>query len=192
MDEPDTITLRSFRVAFDLERRLFKIDRWRLPVPHGVPLRSLAYGAATLVGVALASALPLAGAALTLLPAPLRLVVLPGASAYALTRLRLDGRPAHRAALALLRWAATPRRIAAFRRCPQSSPARFAAVPFLPDESSASYRPATIRGPARVLVRYPASATRRSRTLRLRQTSRRPLARGKEITLQAGQRAVFR
>ncbi len=29
--------------CFDLERRLHKIDRWRVPLPYGLPLRSLGY-----------------------------------------------------------------------------------------------------------------------------------------------------
>ena len=30
--QPGPIQIRSFRVCFQLERRLHKIDRWRIPV----------------------------------------------------------------------------------------------------------------------------------------------------------------
>ena len=40
------ITLRSYRLAFELERRLHRIDRFRIPVPYGIPLAALAYAVA--------------------------------------------------------------------------------------------------------------------------------------------------
>ena len=41
--EESDIQLRSFRVCFQLERRLHRIDRFRLPFPYGLPLRGLGY-----------------------------------------------------------------------------------------------------------------------------------------------------
>jgi len=41
MADQQTLQIRSFRVVFDLERRLHKIDRWRIPLPYGVPVRGL-------------------------------------------------------------------------------------------------------------------------------------------------------
>ena len=40
--EREARPIRSYRVCFSLERRIYKIDRWRLPVPWGVPLRTTA------------------------------------------------------------------------------------------------------------------------------------------------------
>jgi hypothetical protein len=75
MPDEDSLPIRSYRLYFELERRIHKIDRWRIPVPYGVPLRGLAYGvplrglaygAAALAAVLLASGAPLAGQLLSL------------------------------------------------------------------------------------------------------------------------------
>src|SRR5215218_9384706 len=118
MADQQTLQIRSFRVVFDLERRLHKIDRWRIPLPYGVPVRGLVYGFAALLAVLFVARLPLAGDLLNLLPAPLRYAVLPAAVAYALTQLRIDGRPAHRALVALGRHLVGPARLVAFRASP--------------------------------------------------------------------------
>ena len=55
----DRITLRSYRLAFELERRLQRIDRFRIPVPYGIPLIALAYGAAAALVVVVASGMPI-------------------------------------------------------------------------------------------------------------------------------------
>lgn len=192
MSEPGAVTIRSFRVAFELERRLFKVDRWRLPVPHGVPLRSLAYAAATLIAVLALGRLPLAGDVIALLPPPLRFAILPGGAAYALTQVAVDGRPVHRAALAWLGAFVTPRRLVAFRPCRAGERATIDAITFWPDEHSARYRRGVVHGPACVLLRYPVVAAPDGRTLRLTQRSSQPMWRGKEIALRAGQRIAFR
>src|SRR3954451_20587514 len=98
MNEP--LTLRWYRLAFQLERRLHRIDRFRIPVPYGIPLAGLGYGAAAAVTVLAASSLPLVGASLSLLPWPLRLPLLPAAAAHALCRTWADGRPAYEALVA--------------------------------------------------------------------------------------------
>ena len=59
--ERPTLTIRSYRLAFALERRIHKIDRYRLPVPYGVPLRGLAYAVVVLAVVLALTALPVSG-----------------------------------------------------------------------------------------------------------------------------------
>src|SRR3954447_14713235 len=98
------IAIRSFGVVFDLERRIHKIDRFRVPLPYGLPLRSLGYGLAAVIVVLVASRVPVLGRAIDALPAPLRLVGLPVLAAYALTGLQVDGRPAHVAATTVVRY----------------------------------------------------------------------------------------
>src|SRR3954454_7772359 len=93
----DRITLRSYRLAFQMERRLHRIDRFRIPVPFGVPLTGLAYGVALVVAVVALSRCPVGGELLKPLPFALRLILLPGAGSYLLCRTRPDGRPAHEA-----------------------------------------------------------------------------------------------
>jgi hypothetical protein len=188
MDErTETLEVRSFRACFRLERRIFKIDRWRLPVPFGVPLRGIGYAVLSLLTVLILSRLPMLGA---LHPA-LRLVVLPIGAAYALTRWEVDGRPAHASGRSWVRMRLLPPRIAAFRPAPSPGTVVLGPVTVAPDERAARLRPAIIEGPATVLVRYPFRAEPRGRTLRVRPEAGPPQWRGKEIRLGEGQRVVI-
>jgi hypothetical protein len=187
------MTIRSFRVVFQLERRIHKIDRWRVPVPYGIPLRGVAYAATALLVVMVLGRLPLTRDALAVLPPPVRFVVLPVALAYLLDQVRVDGRPAHSVAGAWVRLATSPRRLTSFRTAAQpDSQATFGDLTLVSDERSARYRRARIDGPARVLLRYPASARRWGSRLEIKQASARPLWRAKQIELQRGQRLTVR
>jgi hypothetical protein len=126
----ETIHVRSFRVVFDLERRIHRIDRFRVPLPYGLPLRSIGYAVVALVAILLASRLPVIGALLGLFPTPARLVLAPAAISYALTQLRLDGRSAHAAASAWLRYRLGPRRLVAFAGRPAQARVALSAVTF--------------------------------------------------------------
>src|SRR6476646_3477585 len=112
MDE--SLTLRSYRLAFEVERRLHRIDRFRIPVPYGIPLRGLAYAAGALIAVLWCREIPLIGQAVSMVPWPARFLVAPAAAAVALCRLDYDGRPAHEAALARIASAISPSTIVAF------------------------------------------------------------------------------
>ncbi len=103
--------IRSYRAVFDLERRLYRVDRLRLN-PGGVPLRGVVYCLALLAGLTLLGALPLVGAAVSALPWYLRDLVLPAGGAALLTVIRVDGRPFHLAGAALLRHALGPSALA--------------------------------------------------------------------------------
>src|SRR5437660_3727314 len=166
----DEVTIRSFRLAFELERRIFKVDRWRLPFAYGVALRSVGYAAAALAVIVVLARLPVVGAALAVVPAPVKFVLAPLAAAHALTRVDVDGRPAHKAAAAWARHATTPHRVAAFRRIDAAGrPALLGALTLAADERSPRYRRGVVHGPARLLLGYPAHAQPRGATLRLRQ-----------------------
>ncbi len=97
-----SIEIRSYRAVFDLERRIYRIDRLRLN-PGGVPVRGVVYCLALLAALALAGTLPLLGTAVRALPWYARDLVLPVGSAALLTIVRIEGRPFHLAAGALLR-----------------------------------------------------------------------------------------
>jgi hypothetical protein len=186
----EALQIRSYRVIFDLERRIYRVDRWRLPVSWGVPLRSLGYGAAALLAVLLAHQLPLLGDAIRALPAPVRLLFVPGGIAYALTAVRVDGRPAHTGALALARHWLGPRWVAAFESCGEhpGSVFRFDDLTLSPDEGGPRLRRARVAGPATVLLRYPGRGRVKGRRLWLEQASERAMYRGKVVRLQEGQR----
>lgn len=121
--------IRSYRRVFELERRIYRIDRLRLN-PSGVPLRGLAYFAALLACAMAVSAVPLVGALVKLAPWYVRGVVGPGLTAAALTVVRIEGRCFHFAAMALARQrlrashsvGLRPRRRMAWRRRPVDSP----------------------------------------------------------------------
>src|SRR3954468_9875796 len=111
------ITLRSYRLAFDLERRLHRVDRFRIPVPYGIPLTALGYAAAGLLLLRLRRQMPGASALLAFLPLPIQLVLLPGAASFLLCRVRPDGRPTHEAILAWLVHRATARHLVTLEAC---------------------------------------------------------------------------
>ena len=192
MANDEAILIRSFRVVFELERRIHRVDRFRVPLPYGLPLRSIGYAAVALLLVLVLRQLPGVGSLVDALPAPARFVLVPIALAYALTQLRIDGRPAHAAGMALLRFALAPRRVAGCRARRTELTCRLGDVALAPDESAARYRRSRIEGPATVLLRYPAHARRRGRTLELRSAGERPMWSGKRIALRGGQELRFR
>lgn len=187
-----TVAIRSYALCFSHERRIHQIDRWRIPVPYGIPLRGIAYAALALLCVLMLARVPVIGAALGLLHPALRLVILPVAVAYALCGLRFDGRPAHAAALSWVRYQAAPKRVAACRAILAPGPVVFADIAIAGDERSAHYRPGVLCGPAEVLLRRPATATRAGQTIRICACEGRVLWSAKRVTLGRGQRLVVR
>jgi hypothetical protein len=144
--------IRSYRTVFDLERRIYRVDRLRLN-PAGVPLRGVVYFLAILTTFAVLARLPLLGAPVRLLPWYMREVVTPGAAAALLTLIKIEGRPAHLAILALLRYAAGPRELVGFR--PRVSPERRFRpheLIFLADGSDPRLRRLRYIGPGEVRV----------------------------------------
>jgi hypothetical protein len=189
MDD-NKITLRSYRLAFDLERRLHRVDRFRIPVPYGVPLTALGYAAAALALVMVLRQLPLASPLLALLPLPIQLVLLPGAASFALCRVRADGRPAHEAALAWLLYRSTPRDLVALQ--PTRGPSVEALAEPLAvasDERCPWLQRGRVAGPASVWLGQPARITPTGRRLHLVQLDDRPLSRARE--LEVGERQVL-
>jgi hypothetical protein len=108
------VEIRSFRTVFDLERRIYRIDRLRLN-PAGVPVRGVVYYLVLAVCAELLSRLPLLGAVAAAAPWYLRELALPGALAALFCLISIEGRPFHLAALALVRFAVAPREHSALR-----------------------------------------------------------------------------
>ncbi|HEX4466307.1 MAG TPA: hypothetical protein VH025_03905, partial [Solirubrobacteraceae bacterium] len=88
--------------VFDLERRIYRIDRLRLN-PGGVPVRGVVYLLVLLAGALIATRLPLIGLAMRQMPWFVRCLGLPGLTAALLAVVRIEGRPFHVAARALIR-----------------------------------------------------------------------------------------
>jgi TcpE family len=186
------VAIRSFRVVFELERRIHKVDRIRLPLPYGLPLRSLAYAVLAFAAVVAFARLPIVGAVVAAVPAPVRLAVVPALVAYVLTQLRPDGRPAHWFLLAWARERLAPGTVVALVPVRRRRTERFADLVVAPDERDVRYRPGVIEGPAVALLRLPVEPRARGKTLELRSAGEQPLYRGRRLVLSPGQRAVLR
>jgi hypothetical protein len=147
------IEIRSYRRVFDLERRIYSVDRLRLN-PAGVPVRGVLYFLALAALVLVGGHLPVLGALTETAPWYLRELALPAGLASGLALLRVDGRTAHVAAAAAARALLEPRRLTRLSRR-SSSGATWSPPPFLaiPDGSDASFRGLRYTGPGAVIVR---------------------------------------
>jgi hypothetical protein len=151
------MVIRSYRRVFEVDRRIYRVDRWALPVPGGVPLRAVGYFAAALVAVIVAGSLPGVGALVAGVSAPLRFVVVPLAVAVLGTQAAPDGRAAHRFAWDWLRLLLRARRRCAGRVVPrEGEPVTWHGELALRwDADSAQLRRGRLRGPVRVTFNAP-------------------------------------
>lgn len=204
----EPVPVPSYRaVVDDVERRIYRVDRWRLPAPGGVQVRAILYTLAAGVGFMAAAKLPVAGQLLRLLPVGVRLVALPVLAGWALASWQVDGRAPHHAAAGLARYRLRSRTLAGLRPTAavgaQITPV--AAVQIAPAGDEPAYRRGRVRGPARVVLRYPAQleverargrgaeALAASRRVRVRGLGERPrpLSRGRELRVPEGAEVVF-
>jgi hypothetical protein len=151
--------VRSYGLVFKIERKLFKIDRWRLPLPGGLELRAIVYGAAILFGTLIASRLPVIGLALGLLPGPLHWGLIPGGLTFILLKLQIEGRAPHRVLASMISWYFSKRLIVSCGTADR--PVALAPIQTIwitPDWRSPRYRPARIHGPTLLVCRYPIEA----------------------------------
>lgn len=214
-DDHGRVPIRSYRVVFRLERRIFQVDRFRLPFPYGVEVRALGYAICSYLCVLVVSSVPVMRTLLGLLPAPVHWGLLPLGVVFVLLKLRIDGRPPHKALGAIFRWSFRPKHLAGLRACPRTG-STFTPLRCLwmrPDWRSTRYRPAVISGPAKVTLRYPATVEaalplrlrlRRSarhdmtrgqlaaRRLVVRQQTERPMYVGKTVRIPSGGEVVFK
>jgi hypothetical protein len=150
------MVIRSYRRVFDLERRIYRIDRVRLN-PGGVPVRGIGYFVALLLAALVVGRLPPIGLVARMLPWYARDLALPGVLSAALTVIRIDGRPFHSAARAVLACSLGPRRlvgVTAVRRaaCGPSAIWRPKPLLMIPDGSDHRMRRLAYRGPGALLV----------------------------------------
>jgi hypothetical protein len=143
--------IRSYRAVFDLERRIYRVDRLRLP-PGGVPVRGIVYFFAIALGGAALSIMPGIGQLVCVVPWYLRAVAMPGALASLIAILRIDGRPFHVAALALLSHLLHPRVTLGCGRGVRHDRWSPGELLLLPDGSEHRMRKVSYEGPGSVLV----------------------------------------
>lgn len=191
-DEDRTITIRSFRNCFKLERRIHKVDRWQIPLPFGIPVRSIGYALGAELVLLMLAALPGIGQILHAMGVEVRVVVLPLAIAWLMSSWQIDGRPAHATLRSLVKMRAQPRRLAAWRAAPAPGPVSLGEITIASDERVARWRRAVIEGPARVLFRYPFDVRRRRGVLEVTPEAGPPQWRGKEIAIGRGGRLVIK
>src|SRR5215213_5600535 len=153
----ERLMIRSYRRVFEVDRRIYRVDRWALPVPGGVPLRAVAYFVAALLGVLVAGSLPGIGELVAGVSAPLRFVVVPLAVAVLGSQAAPDGRAAHRFACDWLALRFRARRRCTGRVVPlEGEPVMWHGELALRwDGDGAQLRRGRIRGPARVMFNVP-------------------------------------
>lgn len=209
MIESQGIQLHGYRRVFRIERRLFRFDRWRIPYPHGIPLRGIGYFLILELSAFALSRLPLLGA-LIALPSPVvSFFCLPAAGAFLLMQGRIDGRPPHHVLVSLLRFGLSPRSLAGLSPCPRPGETVVPVVDLAVahDARESFLVRGRVRGPAKVTFRYPATvavegappwlrdpAKRATRTRRYRvrrRTGAAPMLRGKTVGVPAGREVVI-
>jgi hypothetical protein len=153
----ERLIIRSYRRVFEVDRRIYRVDRWALPVPGGVPLRGVAYFAAALVAVIVLGRLPGLDELLGAVAPPLRYVVGPLAVAVLASQAAPDGRAAHRFARSWLGLRLRSRRCSAGRRVPgEGEPVAWhGRVAVRWDSESPRLIRGIVRGPARVVFAHP-------------------------------------
>ncbi len=147
-----SLEVRSYRTVFDLERRIYRIDRVRLN-PAGIPVRGVVYFLLLLTVIAGLERLPGLGSVIGAVPWYVRNVGAPAGCAALLVLVRVEGRSSHLAAQALLAHLLTPRHLrglaAAARDTACWRPPELVA---LADGSDPRMRRVRFTGPGAVLV----------------------------------------
>jgi TcpE family len=147
------VVIRSYRRVFQVDRRIYRVDRWALPVPGGVPLRAVGYFLGALLAVLALGRVP----GFAHISPPLRFVVIPLAVAVLGTQAAPDGRVAHRFALDWLRLRWRSRRRSAGRTMAlEGEPIPWhgdLAVRW--DGDGPQLHAGRVRGPARITFRVP-------------------------------------
>jgi hypothetical protein len=192
----DKLLVRSYRRVFRFDRRIYRVDRFAIPVPGGLPLVGLLWFLGALLTVLLASHLPVLGSLLGALSPPLRYLILPAAVAVLATQLAPDGRSAPRFALTWLGGRTRARRQSAGRKLAddQERALRARTIDVQPDHHSARLRRARVRGPAQVSFRDPVRVShRRGRSILVRPAERSSSGECvRELELEASERLEIR
>src|SRR4051795_6276745 len=116
MGDSGKVVIGSFRLVFARGyRRLFKIDRYRLPFAYGLPILGIGYAAGVALALVLAAKLPAAGPALTALPPPIHWVAIPVGLAMVMLHWRPHGLKPHAALWAWIQAATTVRELACWQ-----------------------------------------------------------------------------
>jgi hypothetical protein len=186
--------VRSYRVVFRRRWRIFRLQGWRIPLPNGLELRVIGYWLACLAAILLFDRLPGLGVLIAAIPESMRLLALPVAAAWFLSKWEIDGRSPHRALVGLAGYWLRPRSLAGLRAAPPEgtvlTPVHRLSI--APDLYGSSYPRGRLVGPARVLLRYPVTVRPAGpRCWHLRATGAPALHRGRTLEVPHGREVVF-
>jgi TcpE family len=173
----ERVPIRSYRGIFSVDRRIYRIEQWRIPVPGGIPLRAFLYYFGALIAVLLLSRLPVLGDALGLLHPAYLYVIGPIGVAVLGTRVVPDGRAPHRFARDWIAFRVRTRRRSAGRIVPLEGEQVSGVAPLAlgADEHGIELRRARVTGAGQVAFRDPVEL-RRGRRGRL---TARPVVAGR-------------
>jgi hypothetical protein len=159
------VPIRSYRGIFSVDRRIYRIERWRLPVPGGVPLRALVYFMGALAAVLLLRRLPVIGELVAVVHPAYVYVIFPTALAVFGTRVVPDGRAPHRFARDWLAFHLRSHRRSAGRAVALEGErvGTGSALPIRPDRHGLDLRRARLSGPGALSFRDPVVVTRHRR-----------------------------
>lgn len=96
--------ITSYAHAFPRDRRIYRIDRWTVPIPGGLPLKASAWFIGIAIAVIALAQLPGVHQAVSVVGWPAAVLIGPGAMSIALTRPLTEGRTAPAHALCAARW----------------------------------------------------------------------------------------
>lgn len=178
------LILRSYRLAFEVERRIHRVDRFRIPVPYGIPLVALGYWAVVMVVFLVADTLPILGAFLSALPWPIRWILLPGLVTRALCHTRADGRPTHEAIAAYVAFRISSKHLVGLAAVPRTD-GHLEPLAVAGDEHGDRCPRGVVRGPCTVLLRRPARVELRARVVSVVPLIGDELREPQEVTLPA-------
>jgi hypothetical protein len=147
------IVIRSYRRVFNVERKIYKVDKYVLPRP--LELRAAVYFIGALLFIVLVSRLPVIGLPLGVVGWQYKFVVLPLAVAVLGTRVTPDGRPAHRYVVSVLGYALRGHRFAGAHTAPlEGEPVPYEVETWVAgDAGTPDLSRARVRGPATVYFR---------------------------------------
>jgi hypothetical protein len=183
------LILRPYRLAFEVERRIHRVDRFRIPVPYGIPLVALGYWAVVMVVFLVAGALPILGVFLSALPWPIRLILLPGLVTRALCHTLSDGRPTHEAIAAYVAFRISAKHLVGLAAVPRVD-GHLEPLAVAHDEHGDRCPRGVIRGPCTVLLRRPARVELRGRVVSVVPLIGDELREPQEVTLPGRARMV--
>ncbi len=150
------MVIRSYRRVFDLERRIYRIDRLRLN-PGGVPVRGIVYFIALLLLALVLERLAPLSLLARLVPWYVRDLALPGMFSAVLAVVQIEGRPFHLTVRAVLGCGLGPRRIVGLAHGYRSAGPAWAIwrpqpLLMVPDGSDHRMRRLVYRGPGALLI----------------------------------------